>query len=345
MSQGYSRVEIETFGGPEVVKLVKEETLPAPGCGEVRVRVCATSASFTDTMIRRGRYPDAPRRGPMVLGYEFVGQVDAIGAGVVGLSPGDWVADLTMLGSNASHVIREASSLVPMPASLDPAKAVSMVLSYVTAYQMLHRVVGVQEGASLLIHGGGGAVGSALLQLGKLAGLTMFATASPEHHDMIRSCGARPVDYRLEDFVEKVLQWTEGRGVDAVFDFVDIPHFRRSYRCLARGGKLVVYGTHRIARNEHLGPLRMFLQIVEALGMLLFWRLRPDGKQVKLYSITKMRKKEPLWFREDLQALFQWLEEGKLFPVIDRQMPLAEAPAAHVLLEEGGVKGKIILVP
>jgi len=158
----YKRVIITEFGGPEVLKVVEEVVLPEPQAGEVRVRVLATSACFTDTMIRKGVYGDLKKKPPFPPGYDLVGVVDKLGAGVTRLKVGQTVADLTVSGAYSEYICRPESSLVPVPAGLDPAEAVSLVLSYVTAYQMLHRRNGasarVQRGQSILVHGAGGAV-------------------------------------------------------------------------------------------------------------------------------------------------------------------------------------------
>jgi NADPH2:quinone reductase len=167
----YKRVIITEFGGPEVLEVIEEEVLPEPGPGEVRVKVLATSATFTDTMIRKGKYPDVKEKPPFSPGYDVVGVVDKLGEGVTGLKSGQMVADLTVIGAYAEYICLPASRLVPVPDGLDPAEAVSLVLSYVTPYQMLHRSAKIQRGQRILVHGAGGAVGTAMLQLGKLLDL------------------------------------------------------------------------------------------------------------------------------------------------------------------------------
>src|SRR5690606_38954887 len=168
-----ARVVLKRFGDVEGFELREGEPLPEPGPGQVRVRVLAACVQFTDVIIRKGRYPELKERPPFTPGYDVVGVVDACGEGVE-LAVGERVADLTVTGSYARHRLLDASQLVRVPSEVDPAEAATLVLSWTTAYQLLHRHAKVKEGARVLIHGAAGAVGLALLALGRLHGLTMF---------------------------------------------------------------------------------------------------------------------------------------------------------------------------
>ena len=181
----YKRVIITGFGGPEVLKVVEESELPNPKSGEVRVKVLATSAAFTDVMIRKGKYPDVKEKPPFSLGYDMVGIVDQIGEGATRFKVGQRVADLTIIGAYSEYLCVPESRLTPVPDNLDPAEAVSLILSYVTAYQMLHRISKVKGSQRILVHGAGGAVGTAMLQLGKLLDLEMYGTASKSKHGVV----------------------------------------------------------------------------------------------------------------------------------------------------------------
>ena len=164
----YNRVIITKFGGTEVLKVIEEAVLPEPKPGEVRVKVLVTSAAFTDVMIRNGKYPDVKEKPPFSPGYDMVGIVDKLGEGVTRFKAGQRVADLTIIGAYSEYICLPESRLIPVPDGLDSAEAVSLILSYVTAYQMLHRVAKVKQGQHILVHGAGGAVGTAMLQLGNL---------------------------------------------------------------------------------------------------------------------------------------------------------------------------------
>jgi NADPH:quinone reductase-like Zn-dependent oxidoreductase len=332
----YKRVIVTEFGGPEVLKVVEEAALPEPGPGEVRVKVLVTSACFTDTMIRKGKYIDLKEKPPFSPGYDVVGVVDSLGAGVTNLKVGQMVADLTVSGGYSQYICRPESSLVPVPDGLDPAEAVSLVLSYVTAYQMLHRSAKVGRGQSILVHGAGGAVGTAMLQLGKLLDLEMYGTASKPKHELVAGLGATPIDYRSEDFAERVRALT-GDGVDAAFDAIGGDNFERSFKSLKRGGTLVAYGFYNDAMGKGGNVPLEFMKVA-------LWNILPNGRSTSFYSIGALRKKHPDWFHADLTELFNLLAQGKIKPVIAEWMRLDEAARAHELIEQAAVQGKIVLM-
>ena len=333
----YKRVIITEFGGPEVLKVVAEAMLPEPQAGEVRVKVLVTSACFTDTMIRKGVYRDVKGKPPFSPGYDMIGVVDELGAGVTKHKVGQMVADLTVIGAYSEYMCRPESSLVPVPSGLDPAEAVSLVLSYVTAYQMLHRLAKVKRGQSILVHGAGGAVGTAMLQLGELLDLEMYGTASKSKHDLIASLGATPIDYRSEDFSERVRELT-GDGVDAAFDAIGGDHFKRSFKSLKRGGMLVAYGFYNDAMGKRGGNVPI------AFMKVALWNILPNGRSTSVYSIGALRKKQPDWFHEDLTQLFNLLARTKIKPVIAERMRLEDAAPAHELIEQAAVKGRLVLM-
>jgi NADPH:quinone reductase-like Zn-dependent oxidoreductase len=331
----YQRVVITRFGGPEVLKMIEESELPEPEAGEVRVKVLVTSAAFTDLMVRKGIYPDVKEKPPFSPGYDMVGVVDKLGAGVTRFQVGQRVADLTVTGAYSQYICLPERRLTPVPAGLDPAEAVSLVLSYVTAYQMLQRVAKAERGQRILVHGAGGAVGTALLQLGKLLDLEMYGTASQSKLELVKRLGATPIDYKSEDFVAAVRRLT-GDGVDAAFDPIGGDNFKRSFRALRRGGKLVAYGFYDASLGKGGSIPLDFMRIQ-------LWNLWPNGRSAAFYSIGALRRKEPAWFSEDLAALFGLLAQNKIKPVIAARMPLAEARRAHELVESAEVQGKIVL--
>jgi NADPH:quinone reductase-like Zn-dependent oxidoreductase len=332
----YKKVILNEFGGPQVLQVVEEATLPEPETGEVRIKVLAASATFTDTMVRKGIYYGFKETPPLSPGYDMVGVVDKLGAGVTGLEVGQMVADLTVFGAYTEYMLRPAASLVHVPVGLDPAEAVSMVLSYVTAYQMLHRIAKVQRGQKILIHGAGGAVGTATLELGRLLDLEMYGTASKPKHELVKSLGGIPIDYKSEDFLERI-QALDGDGMNAVFDAIGGDNFKRSFKSLKTGGTLVAYGFYNQAMGGG-GSVPM------AYTKVALWNILPNGRKTSFYSIGDLRKKNPEWFKEDLAALFGLLKEGKIKPSIERRMKLEDAAQAHELIEQAAVKGRIVLI-
>ena len=287
-------------------------------------------------MVRKGIYYDLKKKPPFPPGYDLVGVVDKLGTGVTKLKIGQMVADLTVSGAYSEYMCRPESSLVPVPAGLDPAEAVSLVLSYVTAYQMLHRSAKVQRGQSILIHAAGGAVGTALLQLGKLFDLEMYGTASKSKHDLIASLGAVPIDYNSENFLTRIQALTSD-GVDAAFDAIGGDNFKRSFKSLKRGGMLVAYGFYNNAMGKGGNVPIEFMQVK-------LWDILPNGRATTFYSIGALRKKHPDWFHADLTELFNLLAQSKIKPVIAKRMRLDEATHAHELIEQAAVQGKIVLM-
>jgi NADPH:quinone reductase-like Zn-dependent oxidoreductase len=210
------------------------------------------------------------------------------------------------------------------------------VLSYVTAYQMLHRSAEVQSGQSILVHAAGGAVGTALLQLGRLDGLEMYGTASQSKHDLVADLGATPIDYRSEDFATRIQALT-GQGVGVAFDAIGGDNFKRSFDSLKKGGTLVAYGFYNNAMGKGGSVPLEFAKVS-------LWNLLPNGRSSVFYSIGGMRKKHPDWFREDLMILFDLLAEGEIKPVIAGRMGLEDAARAHELVEQAAVPGRIVLI-
>jgi NADPH:quinone reductase-like Zn-dependent oxidoreductase len=330
----YKRAVIEKFGGPEVLSLVEESSLPEPGPNEVRVKVLATSANFTDVMIRKGMYPEVKQKPPFSPGYDMVGVVDGVGENVTRFREGDKVADMTVIGSYSEYICVPEKRLIHLPDRLDPAEATSIILSYVTAWQMLHRIAKVKKGQKILVHGAGGAVGMAMLQLGKLMDLEMYGTASGSKHEMIKAAGAIPIDYKTTDFTDYIKNHTE-EGIDAVFDPIGGDHFRKSFSILRKGGKLVAYGFYNAVMG-HGGSIPMDFMKLQV------WNILPNGKSATFYSIGALRRKHPDWFREDLTALFKMLAEKKIKPHVAGHYPLEKVQEVHRLIEEAKIKGKIV---
>jgi NADPH:quinone reductase-like Zn-dependent oxidoreductase len=330
----YKRVVIEKFGGPEVLSLVGEPVLPEPEANEVRVKVLVSSANFTDVMIRKGMYPEVKQKPPFSPGYDMVGVVDGVGENVTRFREGDKVADMTVIGSYSEYICVPEKRLIHVPEALDPAEATSIILSYVTAWQMLHRIAKIRKGQKILVHGAGGAVGMAMLQLGKLMELEMYGTASESKHDMIKAAGAIPIDYKTTDFADYIKKHTEV-GLDAVFDPIGGDNFRKSFSILRKGGKLVAYGFYNAVMG-HGGSIPMdFMK-------LQLWNILPNGKSTTFYSIGALRRKHPDWFREDLTALFNMLAEKRIKPHVAGHYPVEKVQEVHRLIEDAKIKGKIV---
>jgi len=339
----WQHIRISRFGGPEVLELAAEQDLPEPRPDEVRVKVLAAGTGFTDTFIRMGHYPDFKGPLPFTPGYDLVGEVDALGAGVTALKAGQMVADLCVVGGYTQYAIRPAAALVAVPEGLDPAEAVCIPLAYMTAYQMLTRCAAVQRGATILVVGASGSVGTALLDLARHLGLKAIGTCSARNLGVVQNYGAEAIDYHTGDFVAEVRQATGGRGVDAAFDAIGGAHFSRSFAALAKGGVLIGYGSQTMANGKE-GLLAAGL----GLARLKLWSLFSPlfaGRRALWYSITDRRKTHPGEFATDMAALFDLLKSSAISPVVADRQPLSHAADIHRRIETGGLGGKVVLLP
>jgi NADPH:quinone reductase-like Zn-dependent oxidoreductase len=340
MSEPRNRVvQVRRFGSPDELEVVNAP-MPSAGRGEVRVRVLASGIEYTDVVIRRHVYTQTMfLRPPFVMGYDLVGEIDQIGDDVSGFQIGNRVADLTVVGSNAAYRTLRAKDLARVPTGVDVAEAAALILSWTTAYQLLHRSARVRCGQRVLVHGAAGAVGQALLMLGKLAGLELWGTARGEHAALIRKLGATAIDYQREDFT-RVLP----SGFDVVFDGIGADGFRRSFVALKPGGVLCAYGyTASVQARNRLHSILLLLLRVYLWKRLL--SCLPGGKQPRIYSINLMRALHPAWFREDLERLFGLLETHAIQPRIAERISFDEVAEAHRRLEAGGLNGKLVLCP
>jgi NADPH:quinone reductase-like Zn-dependent oxidoreductase len=244
-SMKYKSVIVTKRGGPEVLQVIENE-LHEPSVREVRIKVLAVPVCLPDVTARYGQTPFCPKV-PFTPGYAVIGTVDAIGKDITNVAVGDRVAALTAFGGYAEYLYWDAERLIPAPNSLDPAKAIPLILNYIVAYQIMHHSAKVKAGDKVLIIGASGGIGTALLQLGKLSGLKMYGIASKSKHSILTEYGAIPIDYRTQDFVE-VIRQEEPQGLDAVFDGMAGDYFGHSYSLLRRGGKLVGYGNPQSTR-------------------------------------------------------------------------------------------------
>lgn len=342
----YKRILIGHYGGPDELRLVEEEC-PEPKKGEVRVRVLTAGVSLPDIMMREGIHPETPRL-PFTPGWDLVGVVDATGDEHSEFQKGQVVAALPIFGAYTEYACLPETSLVHVPPGLDAAEAVSLVLNYITAYQMLHRSAKVKHGERILIHGAAGGVGTALLQLGGLAGLTMYGTCKSQDAAAVSKLGGIPINYETEDFVKEINRLT-GNGVDAVFESIGGSHIWLSRKVLRSGGKVVAFGltgsldkgrstVGRRGRRHRFRAIAIF-----AWYIALSWIL-PGRRRVIPYSIQTLMRLKPAYFRQDLATLYELLLQRKIQPVISHRFLLAEAGRAHELLGRGGVTGKIVLM-
>jgi NADPH2:quinone reductase len=318
-------------GGPEALQVV-EQPLIQPGPGQLRIRVQAAGMGATDLAMLNGNYPFAPKI-PFVLGYEVAGVVDAIGASVVGFDVGQRVAALTVYGAFAEFLTREAEHFLPVPDSVSSRDAAAVILNYGTAWQMIYRVAQVQSGQTALVTGASGGVGTAALQLLKLAGVKTYGAASLKKHSVVRSLGATPIDYK-QGPIDQLVRVFEPEGVDYAFDAAGGANIGKCMRALRPGGIVVGFG--------FMGAPGILPKITMFANLFIGARLR--GRRGDFYGISALYKKNPRPLREDLPKILALLAEKKIDPLVTQTFPLLSARQALELLAAGSVKGKIVLI-
>lgn len=328
------RVIAERTGGPEVLRLV-EEAIPEPGPGEVRVKVLAAGVAFGDLLWMSGVVPGSPKP-PFSPGYDFVGVVDKVGAKVESLSVGQRVAALVRTGGYAEFSCWPGDELTPVSNDLDPLQLICLTLNYVAAYALITRVGKLSAGQRVLVHGAGGGMGTAMLDLSRMMGIEVFGTASQAKHALIESLGGIPIDYKTKDFVELVKR--EG-GVDMVVDHIGGNHLARSFKCLRSGGILVSTSSYAAALGQSGS-----LETLGGLIRLQLWNIWPNRRSALLFDVTPYYKRHPGLYAQDLLVLENYLATGQLNPVLDTTFPLEEGKQALEYLREGKAKGKVVLL-
>ena len=336
-------VYITKHGGPEVLE-VRETADPAPGPGEVRVRVHAAGLNFAEITARQGLYPDAPKP-PCVVGYEGSGVVDAVGEGVTDVREGARVIYLTRFGGHASAVVVPANQLVPMPDAMSFEHGAALPVTYLTAYHMLFRIARIRGGEHVLVHMAAGGVGTAVLQLCRTVdGVVTYGTASASKHDYTREHGCdHPIDYRTKDYVAEVRRLTNDRGVDVILDALGGPDWKKGYELLKPAGILVAFGL----ANVNKGGKRRMLHVLSQIARVPIFtpmKLMNDNKAIAGVNIGHLWTELDM-LTEELTAVVDLYRAGKIRPHVHHAFPFSEAAAAFGELEHGKNLGKVLLVP
>ena len=338
-----NKIIIPRTGARAKFKLV-EEGMPLLDANQILVKAEVCGVAFADVLMREGLYPDVERRN-LTPGYDVVGRVIDKGSNVNRIAVGDRVASLTQTGAYADHVVVEEDLSVICPEHLPAQQLVALILNYTTAYQMLTRIARVIEGETILVHGAAGGVGSALVELGLQMGLTVYGTLSkrkwhalPEiinHHALFHK-----LDYQAQPF-EQALTEHEPEGVDFVFDAIGGGHLKRSYQALRSGGVVVSYGFSTAMTQGNRNWVAAIKGLLKSLISPV--TLIQDNKTIAGYGIWNYALAHPVWLREDLSQLIQWLDEGRLHPMIAKSYPLAQAECAQDKVSRSDFAGKVVL--
>ncbi len=321
---------------------------PEVGAGEVRIAVRAAGINFADTMARVGLYPEAPKP-PSVLGYEVAGEIESVGAGVEDFKQGDRVMAGIRFGGQAEMVSVPAEQVMPLPDRLSFEQGAAFPVNYSTAYAALIVLGGLRNGDRVLIHAAAGGVGISATQVAKSHGAEIFGTASSQKHEAIRAQGVdHPIDYRNSDFAEEVRRITGGEGVDLIIDAQGPKSFRKDYRLLRQGGRLVMYGLSEAST----GSGRSIPKLLESLARMPLATM-PWWKSLQMMSENKAIAGLNMLAWQDrngdvrrlIEPMLPGLESGELDPIVAEAFPFERAGEAHTFIAERRNIGKVVLVP
>ncbi len=336
------RALVITKHGPPEVLQVQDRADPEPGPGQVRVRVRAAGINFADLMARVGLYPDSPKP-PCVVGYEIAGEVESVGKGVDGISPGDRVMGGTRFGGHAELAVTGADALQPLPEGWSYEEGAALPVNYATAYAGLIRYGALREGERVLIHAAAGGVGIAAVQIAKLSGAEVYGTASASKHDACRGFGVdHPIDYREHDFVEEVRRIAgQDHPLDLVMDGIGGRSFKKSYSLLRAGGRLVCFGAAGLVSGDRRDIPRTLRTLAQSPR---FSSLKLASESKGVIGLNMLR----LWdsgrsLDEYAAPLREWIEQGAIRPVIAESFPLERAADAHRFMQERKNTGKVLL--
>jgi NADPH:quinone reductase-like Zn-dependent oxidoreductase len=339
-------VVLTAHGGPEVLR-VEQRPDPAVGPGEVRIAVRAAGINFADTLARVGLYPDAPSP-PCILGYEVAGEVESVGEGVEGINVGARVLSPTLFGGQAELVTVPAEQVVALPERFSFEQGAAFPVNYATAYAGLVLMGGVKAGERVLIHAAGGGVGLSAVQVARSRGTEIFGTASVAKHEAIRAQGVEhAIDYRTQDFAAEVMRITVGEGVDVIMDAIGPGSFRKDYRILRPGGRLIMYGFSEASRGTGRSIPRAMRSLIEMpMATMPWWKslaLMNENKGVFGLNLLSWWKGEGVG--RLLPPLRAMLESGDVDPVVAQPFSFDRAADAHRFIAERRNIGKVVLVP
>ncbi len=334
------QVQIPRYGDPEVLRVV-ESPDPRPKAGQVSIAVRAAGINFADIMARMGLYQDAPKP-PMVVGYEVSGVIDEVGEGVDAARVGERVLAMTHFGGHSSRAVVDSDAALTLPESMNFEAGAALPVVYLTAYHMLIYLGNLHPGERVLIHSAGGGVGIAAIQLAKWRGAEIFGTASASKHERLTALGVHHcIDYRTEDFEAVIKQKTGGKGVHIALDAVGGTSFRKSFRSLAKTGRLFCFGVSSFAP----GKSRRLLSAARALVSMPWFHPVTFMQQNKGVFGVNMGDfwDEPEVSQAEMKELLDLFGQGVIEPPVDRAFPHTEAAAAQRYIQDRKNFGKVVL--
>ena len=333
-------VVLTKYGAPEVLQ-VKEFKDIEPLDNQVRIKVHYAGINFAEIMARMKLYPGGPKPGS-VLGGEVSGVIDKIGKNVEGLKIGEKVMGFTLNGSYSSQVCLDINSIIKLPNNFKLDEAAAFPVTYITAYMMMFDMGNLQDGDTFLIHGAGGGVGTAAIQLAKTKNIKIIGTASSWKHDKLINMGVdKCIDYNKDDTEKEIMDFTKDKGVDLIIDPVGTKNWKLSYRVLAKMGKLIIYGDQNLVQGY---KLNLIAAMKEMYSMPKYkpMDLMSNNKAVMGYHLGRFKGHE--WkVKRSIENLIKLVNVNDLHPVIDSKFSFEEASKAHRYIQNRKNFGKVLL--
>jgi len=335
------QIVITKYGDTDVLK-IKEGPDPKPSAGEVLIEVKAIGVNFADILARKGLYPDAPKP-PCVVGYEVSGIIESVGQGVDNSLVDKSVLALTRFKGYSKKVCVPENQVFAIPESLNFESAAVIPVNYLTAYQLIHVMGGLEKGESVLIHNAGGGVGLAALDISLHLEATTYGTASAGKHEFLKQRGLHhPIDYRNQDFLSVIVNLTDGKGVELVIDPIGGKNWKKSYKALRSTGRLGMFGVSTVSESK-MGRLLQFSKLLVQMPWYNPLGLMNANKGVFGVNLGHMwneRDKIAEW----MKSILEGVEEGWVRPHVDKTFPFEQIGEAHAYIEERKNIGKVVLV-
>ncbi len=334
------QIVISKYGAPEVLQVIEKET-PEPKANEIRIKNYFSGVNFSEVMARMKLYPGTPKP-PSGIGSECCGIVDAIGSEVKNFSIGDKVMAFSRFQSYASHVCTEENLAMPLPEKFSLEQGAAFPVVYITAYQMLYDLGNLRKDDTILIHGAGGGVGTAAIQMATSTQANIIGTASSWKHEKLKTMGVNLcIDYQHENVVDKVNEFTNGQGVDVIIDPVGAKNWKQSFKCLASMGKLIIFGDQDLVTGFKLNPITAMKELW-SMPTYKPMSLMSSNKSVMGYHLGRMVKAERQ-LKRSIEQLYILANDGKISPIVDKIFDYTDSPKAHRYMQERKNFGKILI--
>ena len=334
------QIIIKKYGAPNVLDVVENEN-PNPSPNQILIRNQFSGVNFSEIMARMGLYPGAPKP-PTTLGSEACGIIESVGNNVTNYKPGDKVMFLTRYNSYSTHICIDQEQAISLPEKFTFEQGAAFPLVYITAYMMMFDLGNFRKDETILIHGAGGSVGIAAIQLAKSMGGSVIATASKWKHAKLLELGIdKCIDYNSEDFSEKVMELTNNRGVDLIIDPIGGKNWEISYRCLNKMGKLIIYGNQNFVKGK---SFNIYTTIKELISMPKYkpMNLMSDNRSIMGYHLGRLEGSEDK-IKRAILSLSKLIETGHLVPIIDKIFPFYESNKAHEYIQNRKNFGKVLI--